>query len=279
MNLVVLRRKMVNAVMVLLATSAALVALVFLAWILVTLVSNGIVGISLAFFTELPKPAGELGGGLANALVGTGMVAGLAILVGVPVGLLAGIYLAEFGRMRILARVVRFVADVLLGAPSIVIGVFIYGLMVRPLGHFSAAAGGAALAILMLPIVTRTTDEMLRLVPVSLREAALALGAPMWKMVLRVSLRAALPGITTGILLAIARVGGETAPLLFTALNSPYWNLNPWEPTATLNVTMFNYAMSPYADWRQAAWAAALVITTGVLMLTILARAMRRKAR
>jgi phosphate transport system permease protein len=203
----------------------------------------------------------------------------MAIGFGVPIGLAAGIYLAEFGKGGRLSQVVRFVADVLLGAPSIVIGVFVYTLMVRPTGHFSGLAGAVALGLLMLPIVTRTTDEMMRLVPVSLREAALALGAPEWKMVLRVSLKAALPGITTGILLAIARVGGETAPLLFTALNSPYWSLNPTEPTATLNVTMFNYAMSPYADWRAMAWSAALVITTGVVLLTLLARATGRKAR
>jgi phosphate transport system permease protein len=278
MSFVLLRRKLVNGAMVTLASAAAAVVLVFLAWILFTLVSHGLGGLSVAFFTRLPKPAGEAGGGLANAIVGTGMISGLAVVFGVPLGILTGIYLAEYGKLGRLARAVRFVADVLLGAPSIVVGVFIYGLMVRPLGHFSALAGGVALAILMLPIVTRTTDEMLRLVPVSLREAALALGAPMWRMVLSVSLRAALPGITTGVILAIARVAGETAPLLFTALATPYWNLDPLEPTATLNVAMFNYAMSPYADWRQAAWAAALVITTGVLLLTILARAIRRKA-
>jgi phosphate transport system permease protein len=279
MNRVVLRRKLTNAVMVGLATSAAVVALLFLGWILATLIGQGMAGLSVAWFTELPKPTGEAKAGMANALVGSVVVVGMAITLGVPMGLLAGIYLAEFGKGGLLARIVRFVADVLLGAPSIVIGVFVYTLMVRPTGHFSGLAGATALALLMLPIVTRTTDEMMRLVPVSLREAALALGAPVWKMVMRVSLKAALPGITTGVLLAIARVGGETAPLLFTALNSPYWSLNPLEPTATLNVTMFNYAMSPYADWRRMAWAAALVITAGVVLLTLVARATGRKAR
>ena len=277
MSRVVVQRKVANAIMVSLATGAAVVALAFLGWILATLLSQGIRGLNWAWFTKLPKPPGESGAGMANALVGTGMVVAIAIAMGVPVGLLAGIYLAEFGKTRRLARGVRFVADVLLGAPSIVVGVFIYGLMVRPLGHFSGIAGATALAVLMLPIVTRTTDEMMRLVPVSLREAALALGAPIWKVVLRVSLRAALPGIMTGIILAIARVGGETAPLLFTALNSPYWTMNPLEPTATLNATMFNYAMSPYADWRQMAWSAALVITMGVVLLTIVARLARQK--
>jgi phosphate transport system permease protein len=279
MNRMLMRRKATNAFMVALATGAALVALVFLGWILATLLDQGVRGLNVAWFTELPKPTGEARAGMANALAGTGLVVAMAIGLGVPIGLLAGIYLAEFGKAGVLARIVRFVADVLLGAPSIVIGVFVYTLMVRPTGHFSGVAGATALALLMLPIVTRTTDEMMRMVPVSLREAALALGAPAWKMIVRVSLKAALPGIMTGIILAIARVSGETAPLLFTALNSPYWSLNPLEPTATLNVTMFNYAMSPYADWRRMAWGAALVITAGVVLLTTVARATRRKAR
>lgn len=276
---VLVRRKALNAVMVTLATLAAITALAFLAWILSTLVARGVEGLSWAFFTGLPRPPGEPGAGLSNALAGTGLVALTAIVIGVPLGLLAGIYLSEYGKGGKLERAVRFVSDVLLGAPSIVVGVFVYGLLVRPLGHFSGFAGGVALAILMLPIVTRTTDEMLRLVPSTLREAALALGAPVWKMVTRVSLRAALPGITTGVILAIARVGGETAPLLFTSLNTPYWSTDLTEPMATLNVTMFNYAMSPYEDWRRMAWAAALVITSAVLLLTILARAVRRRTR
>lgn len=277
--LVLAKRKAINALMAGMATAAALTALVFLAWILSTLVARGLEGLSWALFTKLPRPPGEPGAGLSNALVGTGLIALMAIGIGVPTGLLGGIYLSEYGKRGRLERVVRFVSDVLLGAPSIVVGVFVYGLLVRPLGHFSGLAGGVALAILMLPIVTRTTDEMLRLVPIPLREAALALGAPAWKVVTKVSMRAALPGITTGIILAIARVGGETAPLLFTSLNTPYWNVDPLAPTATLNVTMFNYAMSPYDDWRQMAWAAALVITTAVLLLTIAARLLRRRVR
>ncbi len=277
--LVLLRRKAINALMVGMATAAALTALVLLAWILSALVARGVEGLSWAFFTKLPRPPGESGAGLANSLVGTGLVALMAIVIGVPTGLLGGVYLSEYGKRGRLERAVRFVSDVLLGTPSIVVGVFVYGLLVRPLGHFSGLAGGVALAILMLPIVVRTTDEMLRLVPIPLREAALALGAPEWKVVTRVSLRAALPGITTGIILAIARVGGETSPLLFTSLNTPYWNADPLAPTATLNVTMFNYAMSPYDDWRRMAWAAALVITTAVLLLTIAARLVRRRVR
>ncbi|MCU0690760.1 MAG: phosphate ABC transporter permease PstA [Polyangiaceae bacterium] len=273
------RRKAANVGMFALATSAAATALGCLVWILVTLVGKGLARFDVEFFTALPTPPGMSGGGLSNAVVGTAIVATIAIAIGVPIGLLAGTFLAEYGQNGRLARAVRFVADVLMGAPSIVIGVFIYGLVVRPMGGFSGLAGGIALAVLMLPIVTRTTDEMLRLVPTSLREAALALGAPFSKMVTQIAFRAALPGILTGVLLAIARVSGETAPLLFTALNSPYYTFSPTEPMGTLNVTMFNYAMSPYEDWRRLAWTAALVITAAVLTLTILARALRRRAR
>jgi phosphate transport system permease protein len=272
---VLLRRRLTNAVAVALATGAALLALLALGWVLWTLVGNGLAGLNWALFTALPKPPGEPGGGLANAMFGTLMVTGLAIVLGVPIGLLGGIYLAEFGRSSAAARAVRFVSDVMMGVPSIVVGLFAYGLLVRPMDRFSGVAGAVALAVLMLPIVTRTTDEMLRLVPSSLREAALALGAPEWRMVTKVSIRAALPGILTGVILAVARVSGETAPLLFTSLNSPYWNFDPSMPTPTLNVTMFNYAMSPYEDWRRTAWAAALVITAGVLVLTIVARRLR----
>lgn len=271
------RRRLTNLLASLLASSAALVTLSVLAWILGTLLFRGAAGLSLDFFTRLPSPPGEVGGGLANAVLGTLILTLIAVVIGVPLGLLAGIHLAEFGKHSRMARSVRFTADVLMGAPSIVIGVVVYGLLVRPVGKFSGFAGAVALAILMLPIVTRTTDEMLRLVPNPLREAALALGAPTWRMVTSVSLRAALPGILTGILLAIARVSGETAPLLFTALNSPYWTANPAEPMSTLNVTMFNYAMSPYHDWQQLAWTAALVITASVVLLTVVARAFRAR--
>jgi phosphate transport system permease protein len=276
---VVLRRRLASMAAFALATAAALLTLLVLGWVLWTLVGKGLEGMSVELFTALPKPPGEPGGGLANAMVGTLIVTGLAIVLGVPIGLLAGVYLAEFGRSSATARAVRFVSDVLMGVPSIVVGLFAYGLLVRPMGRFSGLAGAVALAVLMLPIVTRTTDEMLRLVPSSLREAALALGAPEWRMVTGVSIRAALPGILTGVVLAVARVGGETAPLLFTALGSPYWSVDPSAPTATLNVTMFNYAMSPYEDWRRTAWAAALVITAGVLVLTVAARRLRPRER
>lgn len=271
------RRKIFNQVMMAAAAVTVVFGVVMLIWVLSTLVMRGAGGISLAFFTELPNPPGVPGGGLAHAVVGTAMLTGMAILFGVPVGIAAGVWLAEYGQQSRPARAIRFLADVLMGVPSIVVGVFVYGLVVAPMGHFSALAGAVALAILMLPIVTRTTDEMLRIVPTALREAALALGSPSWKMILHVSMRSALPGITTGVVLAIARVSGETAPLLFTALNTPYWSFNPTQPMGSLNVTLFNYAMSPYADWQQMAWGAALVITASVLALTIVARVVRGK--
>lgn len=271
------RRKVGSAVVMGLCALALVFGVAMLAWVLGTLVARGGGALSLALFTELPNPPGEPGGGLAHAVLGTLLITGLAAILGVPLGIGAGVWLAEYGQASKPARLVRFVADVLMGVPSIVIGVFAYGLVVTPMGRFSGLAGGVALALLMLPIVTRTTDEMLRVVPTALREAALALGAPVWKMVVKVSMRSALPGIITGVILAIARVGGETAPLLFTALNSPYWNLDPTRPTGTLNVTMFQYAMSPYHDWQQLAWGAALVITASVLGLTVVGRALRRK--
>jgi phosphate transport system permease protein len=245
--------------------------------VLLTLVQRGIGGFSWAFFTQLPHPPGEPGGGLANAVVGTALVTSLASMCGIPAGIAAGVWLAEFSHGSRLGHAVRFLLDVLMGIPSIVIGVFVYGVLVAPLGGFSAMAGAVALALLMLPIIARTTEEMLRAVPVPLREASLALGAPIWRTVVHVAMRAALPGILTGVLLSIARVAGETAPLLFTALNSPYWSFDLHKPIGTLNVTLFQYAMSPYAEWQQLAWAAALVITGGVLALTLLGRLVRRR--
>lgn len=274
------RRQWHSKAMMALSSLALLFGVAMLAWVLGTLLTKGMAGVTFALFTELPLPPGEDGGGLAHAVVGTAQVTGLAVLFGVPLGLAAGVWLAEFGRGsmrgRKLASAVRFLSDVLMGVPSIVVGVFVYGLVVSPMGSFSGFAGAVALAILMLPIVMRTTDEMLQTVPHTLREAALGLGAPMWKMVWHVSMRAALPGIITGVILAIARVGGETAPLLFTALNTVYWNFDPTQPTGTLNVTLFNYAMSPYDDWRRLAWGAALVITSAVLALTLIARRLRK---
>jgi phosphate transport system permease protein len=255
-----------------LALLSAVFGLVWLFWILTVLVQKGVPAINWAFFTQLPTPPGTEGGGLANAILGTLMLTGLAAVIGVPVGVMAGTYLAEFGRKSALANSVRFVADVLVSAPSIVVGVFVYAVVVMPMHGFSGFAGAVALAIIMVPVVVRTTEEILLLVPDTLREAALALGAPYWRVVFQVCYRRALAGMTTGILLAVARVSGETAPLLFTALNSPFWSPSMAKPVATLNVTLFNYAMSPYDDWRSLAWGAALLITSGVLLATILAR-------
>lgn len=267
-----LRRRITNGVMLAAAALSAAFGLVWLFWIAGTLVKNGVPAINWAFFTQLPAPPGTPGGGLANAIVGSLVVTGLATAIGVPVGVLAGTYLAEFGRKSLFAKTVRFVADVLVSAPSIVIGVFVYAIVVMAMHGFSAIAGAIALALIMIPVVVRVTEEILTLVPDTLREAALALGAPYWKVVLMICYRRALGGMTTGILLAVARVSGETAPLLFTALNSPFWTPSLDKPIATLNVTLFNYAMSPYDDWRSLAWGAALLITCGVLATTILAR-------
>lgn len=271
-RLLLLRRRTANGAMFSLSLASAAVGILWLFWILWDLVRRGAPALSWAFFTQLPAPPGTEGGGLANAIVGSLMVTGLATLLGVPVGVLAGTYLAEFGRTTRLGRVVRFVSDVLVSAPSIVVGVFVYAVLVMPMHRFSGLAGSVSLAIIMVPVVIRTTEEILLLVPDSLREAALALGAPYWKVILHVCYRRALGGMTTGILLAVARVSGETAPLLFTSLNSPFWSPSMTEPVATLNVTLFNYAMSPYDDWRGLAWGAALLITLGVLFATILAR-------
>lgn len=267
-----LRRKLMNAFMLVLSGASAAFGLFWLFWILGTLVWRGLPALNWAFFTQLPTPPGMAGGGLANAIVGTLLITLVATALGVPVGLMAGTYLAEFGRQSALGRTVRFVADVMTSAPSIVVGVFVYAILVQPFHGFSGFAGSAALAIIMIPVVVRTTEEMLKLVPNSLREAALALGAPYWKVVTRVCYRRVLGGLTTGILLAIARVSGETAPLLFTSLNNPYWSADFTKPMGTLNVTLFNYAMSPYDDWRAKAWAAALLITMGVLCTTLAAR-------
>ncbi|MFA5111001.1 MAG: phosphate ABC transporter permease PstA [Desulfobaccales bacterium] len=254
------------------AVMSALLGIGALIWILSGVIGRGIGAINLDFFTQLPTPPGMAGGGLANALLGTIAITVAATLLSVPVGLLSGIYLAEFGQESRVADQSRFAANVLMGMPSIIVGVFAYTLVVLPLGHFSGYAGAVALAILMIPVITRTTEDMLRLVPNTLRESALALGAPRWKVTLSVVFRAAKSGLITGILLAVARVSGETAPLLFTALNSPYWFSSLSGPTPNLTVTIFNYAMSPYDDWQRLAWGASLVITLGVLGFTLLAR-------
>lgn len=255
-----------------LATLAALVPLIA---IIGYIAVKGAGALNLSFFTELPKPPGEPDAGMANAIVGTLTLVGLACAVGVPLGVLAGVFLAELGSGWF-SKVVRFSADVMSGVPSIVAGLFIYTIVVVPMRRFSAIAGGLALAMIMLPTVTRTTEELLRLVPGSLREAALALGVPKWKAILKVVLRTAAPGIATGVVLAVARVCGETAPLLFTALNNSGWSGGIDQPTASLTIQIYQYAGSPYEDQQAQAWAAALVLVTIVLLLNISARLLVR---
>jgi phosphate transport system permease protein len=256
-----------------LSMSAAAIGLAWLALILSALVWKGAAGLSVAVFTEMTPPPGEAGG-LLNAIAGSVVMTVIAIVVGTPVGILAGTYMAEYGRFSKLTVVVRFINDILLSAPSIVVGLFIYEIMVRPMGHFSALAGAFALAILVVPVVVRTTEDMLNLVPNALREAGAAIGAPRWIVIRSVAYRAALSGIVTGILLAIARISGETAPLLFTALNNQFWSSNVNAPMASLPVTIFQFALSPYEEWQQLAWTGALIITFAVLMLSIVARAL-----
>jgi phosphate transport system permease protein len=265
-------RKAEDAAVKALSALAALVGIFFLGWILLEVAKRGLGAFDLAFFTSLPAPPGAAGGGLANAIVGTLLITAIATVLGVPLGLMAGVFLAEVARGTKRAAAVRFVVNAMMGLPSIVVGLFVYTILVLPLGHFSGFAGAVALAIIMLPVVARTADDMLSLVPNSLREAALALGAPRWRVTFSVVFRAAKTGLVTGVLLAIARVSGETAPLLFTALNSVYWPTSLTEPMGNLTVTIFNYAMSPYADWQRAAWGASLLIMVAVLGTTLLAR-------
>jgi phosphate transport system permease protein len=251
---------------------AAFIPLISVLWLVI---SKGAAGLSWAFFTELPKPVGEEGGGIGNALVGTLYMVGLACLIGLPLGVGAGVYLAEKGDGTV-GNTVRFMAEVLSGVPSIVLGIVAYALVVIPMGHFSALAGSVALAILMIPTLARATEELVRLVPGSLREASLALGVPNWKTSIRVVLRTAMGGIVTACLLSVARAAGETAPLLFTALNNQYWNVNPGAPTASLTVQIYNYAISPYDDWHAKAWTAALVLLIVVGLLNIASRLLTR---
>ena len=269
------RRKLTDIVVRSACVAAAVIALVPLVSVLYYVTARGIGGINLEFFTELPKPVGEAGGGMGNAIVGTLKLVFLSCAFGIPPGVLAGVYLAEFGHSRF-GKWVRFSADVMSGVPSITVGIFVYSLVVLSAHHFSAFAGGVALAILMLPTVTRTTEELLRLVPESLREAALGLGLPKWRATLRVMLRTAAPGIATGVMLAVARVAGETAPLLFTASGSQYWGGGFNEATASLPVNIYTYAVSPYEEWHRQAWAAALVLLLMVLVLNISARLLVR---
>jgi len=267
------RRKAKNAVMMTLCVTAAGIGLAWLALILGALVYKGMAGLSLAVFTEMTPPPGDAGG-LLNAIFGSVIMTVIAVAVGTPVGILAGTYMAEYGRFSKLTTVVRFINDILLSAPSIVIGLFVYELMVRPMGHFSAIAGAVALSILVIPVVVRTTEDMLNLVPNALREAGTAIGAPRWIVIRSVGYRAAMSGIVTGILLAIARISGETAPLLFTSLNNQFWSGNVNAPMASLPVTIFQFALSPYEEWQQLAWTGALIITLTVLALSIFARSL-----
>ncbi|AID32878.1 phosphate ABC transporter, permease protein PstA [Mesorhizobium sp. SEMIA 3007] len=266
-------RKRKNGVMMTLCVISAGIGLAWLALILGALLYKGLAGVSLSVFTEMTPPPGDAGG-LLNAIYGSIVMTIIGIIVGTPIGVLAGTYMAEYGRFSKLTTVVRFINDILLSAPSIIIGLFVYELMVRPMGHFSAIAGAVALAILVIPVVVRTTEDMLNLVPNALREAGTAIGAPRWVVIRSVAYRAALSGIVTGILLAIARISGETAPLLFTALNNQFWSSNLNAPMASLPVTIFQFALSPYEEWQQLAWTGALIITLTVLALSIFARSL-----
>jgi phosphate transport system permease protein len=270
------RRRLINVISLGISVLAMAFGLFWLGWILFTLLQHGVPGLSLAVFTQTTPPPGS-DGGLINAIAGSLMMTALGTLIGTPIGILAGTYLAEFGQRGWLAPVTRFINDVLLSAPSIVIGLFVYAMYVIKVKHFSGWAGALALSILVIPIVIRTTENMLRLVPNSLREAAAALGAPQWKIISSVTLRAARAGILTGVLLAVARISGETAPLLFTSLNNQFWSSDMNQPMANLPVVIFQFAMSPYADWQQLAWAGALLITFSVLTLNILARVLFRQ--
>jgi phosphate transport system permease protein len=273
------RRKIISRIFEILCAAAVVIALIPLAMILFYVIKEGAGSLNLAFFTQMPKPVGEPGGGMANAIVGTLILVGLAALFAVPVGCMCGIYLSEYPGTRF-SSAVRFAADVLNGVPSIVIGIFAYGLVVLPVKRFSAIAGGVALGFLMLPIIVRTTEELLRLVPGGLREGALALGATRSRAVFSVILPAALPGILTGILVALARVAGETAPLLFTAFNNAYFSTNIAQPISSLTVQVFTYAISPYDDWHRQAWAGAFLLVMIILTLSITARlAVRRLER
>ncbi len=270
------RRRLINALSLTVSVLAMAFGLFWLGWILWTLLVQGLSGISVSLFTETTPPPGS-NGGLSNAIWGSLLMSSTATLIGTPIGILAGTYLAEFGQRGWLAPVTRFINDILLSAPSIVIGLFVYEMYVVKIGHFAGWGGTFALAIIVIPVVLRTTENMLRLVPNSLREAAAALGAAQWKVITLVTLRAARAGILTGILLAIARISGETAPLLFTALNNQFFSNNMNQPMANLPVVIFQFAMSPYDDWRSLAWAGALLITFSVLTLNILARVLFRQ--
>ena len=271
------KRLFVNRFNLTMSLAAMAFGMAFLLWILTVLLANGFAGLAPSLFIEMTPPPGSAGG-LLNAIFGSVVIVGVATFISTPIGILAGIYLAEFGKDGWLASVTRFINDILLSAPSIVIGLFVYTVYVAQVGHFSGWAGSAALALIAIPVVVRTTENMLRLVPSSLREAAIALGAPIWKVILRVTLKAVRGGVITGVLLAVARMSGETAPLLFTALNNQFWSANMDQPMANLPVVIFQFAMSPFEDWKTLAWAGALLITLAVLTINILARTLLRQS-
>jgi phosphate transport system permease protein len=270
------RRRVTSQIAVALCALSVVAALIPLGFILFFVVSKGIQALNWNFFTKMPAPVGEPGGGMANAIVGTLMMSGLGALLAIPIGIISGVYMSEYAGSR-LASTVRFAADTLNGVPSIVIGVFVYGIAVLPFQQFTMIAGGVALGIMMIPIIARTAEELLKLVPSTLREGALALGATRGRAVRSVVLPAALPGIITGVLLALARIAGETAPLLFTSLNNSFWNVSPTQPTASLTVQIYTYAQSAYEDWHRQAWAGALVLVAIVLLCSILARIATRR--
>jgi phosphate transport system permease protein len=272
-NPLYIRRRRHDAVAKSFAYGATAFGLGWLVLILGVLIFKGVGGLSLAVFTENTPPPGS-DGGLLNAIVGSVLMTTLAIVIGTPIGILAGTYLAEYGRHDKLSSVIRFINDILLSAPSIVVGLFIYEIMVAPMGHFSGYAGAVALAVIVIPVVVRTTEDMLRLVPDTLREAAASIGLPRSHMIVRIAYRAARAGIVTGVLLAIARISGETAPLLFTALNNQFWSVNMNAPMPSLPVVIFQFALSPYEEWQSLAWTGALLITVTVLALSIIARSL-----
>lgn len=267
-----LKRRITNAATMVLSGLATIFGLFFLTWILWTTLSKGIDAIGPHLFTQMTPPPGEVSGGMLNALVGSFMMCLLAVLLAAPIGIAAGTYLAEYVNHHWLGDTIRFVNDILLSAPSIVLGLFVFTILVQPTGGFSGYAGAIALGFIVLPVVVRTTDEMIRLVPTQMREAALSLGIPQWKVNTQILYRAALPGILTGILLALARISGETAPLLFTALNNQYWNTDMAKPMASVPVVIFQFAMSPFEYWNKLAWAGALIVTLFVLFISIFAR-------
>jgi phosphate transport system permease protein len=273
MNPLYARRRRKNSITMALSLAATLFGLGWLVLILGTLLWEGFSGLSLRVFTEMTQPPGSAGG-LLNAIVGSLMLTGLAVLIGTPIGILAGTYMAEYGRHDKLTTIVRFINDIVLSAPSIVVGLFIYEVMVYPLGHFSGWAGAVALAVIVIPVVVRTTEDMLILVPDTLREAAASIGLPRSLMIMKIAYRAAKAGMITGVLLAVARISGETAPLLFTALNNQFWSTNLNAPMSSLPVVIFQFALSPYKDWQSLAWTGALIITMAVLALSITARAL-----